>query len=121
MDCSLPGSSAHEILKARILEWVPFPPGDLPDPGIELVSLTSVLIGGFFTTSATWEAQDIYIYTHTHIYIYNYLLSGQKMGCSLISSRNGRNPVLVGVLCNGHCGFRLEGKNSFSNYMWKEQ
>ena len=22
MDCSLPGSSAHEILQARILEWV---------------------------------------------------------------------------------------------------
>ena len=66
---SLPDSSAHEILKARILEWVAFPPGDLPEPGIELVSLTSVLIGGFFTTSAIWEAQDIYIYTHTYTYI----------------------------------------------------
>ena len=33
------------------------PPGDLPDPGIEPVSLTSpALAGGFFTTSATWEA-----------------------------------------------------------------
>ena len=36
MDCSLPGSSVHGILQARILEWLPFPsPGDLPDPGIE--------------------------------------------------------------------------------------
>ena len=36
MDCSLPGSSVHEILQARILEWVAIPsPGDLPDPGIE--------------------------------------------------------------------------------------
>ena len=25
VDCSLPGSSVHEILQARILEWVPFP------------------------------------------------------------------------------------------------
>ena len=34
------------------------PPGDLPDPGIKSVSLTPpVLAGGFFTTSATWEAQ----------------------------------------------------------------
>ena len=34
------------------------PPGDLPDPGIEPVSLKSpALAGGFFTTSATWEAQ----------------------------------------------------------------
>ena len=36
MDCSLPGSSVHEILQARILGWVAIPsPGDLPDPGIE--------------------------------------------------------------------------------------
>ena len=32
--------------------------GDLPDPGIEPAFLMShVLAGGFFTTSATWEAQ----------------------------------------------------------------
>ena len=32
------------------------PPGDLPDPGIELESFMSpALAGGFFTTSATWE------------------------------------------------------------------
>ena len=42
----------------KILEWVAMPhsPGDLPDPGIELMSLTSpALAGRFFTTSATWE------------------------------------------------------------------
>ena len=33
------------------------PPGDLPDPGIELESLTSpALPDRLFTTSATWEA-----------------------------------------------------------------
>ena len=33
------------------------PPGDLPNPGIEPVSLLSpTLAGGFFTTSAIWEA-----------------------------------------------------------------
>ena len=32
-------------------------PADLPNPGIEPTSLTSpALTGGFFTTSATWEA-----------------------------------------------------------------
>ena len=32
-------------------------PGDLPDTGIKPASLTSpALAGGFFTTSATWEA-----------------------------------------------------------------
>ena len=36
-------------------------PGDLPHPGIEPASLTltsPALAGGFFTTSATWEAPN---------------------------------------------------------------
>ena len=39
---------------------LPFPaPGDLPDSGIESASLKSpALAGGFFTTSATWEAHQ---------------------------------------------------------------
>ena len=58
MDCSLPGSSVHGILQARILEWVACPSsGDLPDPGIKPPLLVSpALAGRFFTTSATWEA-----------------------------------------------------------------
>ena len=36
IDCSLPGSSVHGILQARIPEWVTMPsPGNLPDPGIK--------------------------------------------------------------------------------------
>ena len=37
---------------------LPFPsPGDLPDPGIDPISLKSLaLADGLFTTSATWEA-----------------------------------------------------------------
>ena len=36
------------------------PPGDPPDPGIELVSLVSpALAGRVFTTSATWEAPQV--------------------------------------------------------------
>ena len=39
---------------------LPFPlPGDLPDLGMELASLTSpVLAGGFFTTGTTWKAHQ---------------------------------------------------------------
>ena len=34
------------------------PPGDLLDPGLEPTSLMSpALVGGFFTTSATWEVR----------------------------------------------------------------
>ena len=36
MDCSPPGSSAHEICQTTILEWVAISSsGDLPDPRIE--------------------------------------------------------------------------------------
>ena len=39
MGCSLPGSSVHGILQARILSGLPCPPpGDLPDPGIDPAS-----------------------------------------------------------------------------------
>ena len=42
VDGSLPVSSLHGILQARILSGLLFLPlGDLPDPGIELMSLTS--------------------------------------------------------------------------------
>ena len=54
MDCSLPGSTIHGVLQARILEWVPSP-GDLPNPGIKPPSLIApALAGGFFTTRATF-------------------------------------------------------------------
>ena len=57
MDYSLPGFSVHRILQARMLEWIAMhSPGDLPDPGIKPMSLKSPsLVGGFFTTSTTWE------------------------------------------------------------------
>ena len=58
-DCSSPGSSVHGILLARILECVAISSSrDLFNPGIEPKSLASpALAGGFFTMSATWEAQ----------------------------------------------------------------
>ena len=61
MDCSLPGCSVHEIFQStgvgcQSLLW-----GNLPDPEVEPLFLTSpVLAGSFFITSATWEAQRIY-------------------------------------------------------------
>ena len=52
MDCSLPG------LQARILKWVAISSSRGSSiPGTEPGSLTPLaLAGGFFTTSATWEA-----------------------------------------------------------------
>ena len=65
MDCSPPGSSVHGILQERTLEWVAIsspwrstPPRSRPH---NLASLASpVFANGFFTTSTTWEDQDIY-------------------------------------------------------------
>ena len=55
---SPPGSSVRGISRQECWSGVPFPPpGDLPDPGIEPKSLMPpALAGGFFTTSAPWEA-----------------------------------------------------------------
>ena len=59
-----PWTVAHQDhLSMEFSRWkywsgLPCPPsGDLPDPGIKPVSpLSPALGGGFFTTSATWEA-----------------------------------------------------------------
>ena len=50
MDCGPRGSSVHGSLQARIWSGLPFPPpGDLPNPGIELASPVSpALQAGFF-------------------------------------------------------------------------
>ena len=51
---------------------MPFPtPGDLPSPSIEHASLASpALAGGFFTTSATWDAQfSCVTFMYIHILI----------------------------------------------------
>ena len=47
MDCTPPGSPIHEILQARILEWVAIPSsGSLPDPEIKHASLASASLTG---------------------------------------------------------------------------
>ena len=72
MDCSLPGSSVHGILQARILQWGACPPpGDLPDPGIKMSLKSPTLVGRFFTTvppgnpsilqKDLWKAPSLYV------------------------------------------------------------
>ena len=62
MDLSLPGSSVHGILQARVLEWVAMPSSrgsSRPRDWTCISLMSSALAGGFFTTSATREAQLI--------------------------------------------------------------
>ena len=62
-----PRTVAHQVsLSIRFLRqeyWreLPFPsPGNLPDPGIEPATLASpALASGFFTTSATWNINNL--------------------------------------------------------------
>ena len=60
MDCSLLENSMG-FSRQEYRSGLPFAfPGNLPNSGIEPMSFTSpslALAGGFFTTSATWEAQ----------------------------------------------------------------
>ena len=66
IDCMAAQSLSHvcqaplsmEFFRQEYGSGLPFhPPGDLPHPGIESMSLSSpALAGGFFTSSATWEA-----------------------------------------------------------------
>jgi len=63
------------------------PPGYLPNPGIEPTSLMSlVLKGGFFTTSATWEAPD-WVWRPQHI---------------PVPTRSFHEPPLLTHLCGSH-------------------
>ena len=58
IDCSPQALLSMGFSRQEYWGGLPFPlPGDLPDPGIELVSLTPTALAGgvfFFTTSAKW-------------------------------------------------------------------
>ena len=60
LDCSLLGSSDHGISQQEYWSRLPFSsPGDLPDPGIELVSLA--LARMFFTTEPPGKPSVFYL------------------------------------------------------------
>ena len=53
VDHSLPGSSVHGILQARLLEWVAMPLSKGSSQRSNLHLMSPALAGGFFTTSVT--------------------------------------------------------------------
>ena len=99
MDSSLPGSSLHWILQARVLEWVAisFSRGsslDLPDPGIEPGSPT------FQTDALTSEppgsggiCKGTPLFTDCHMWL---------MRSTLQSRDSGRNNPLIHTHVTAH-------------------
>ena len=59
MDCSLPGSSVHGILQARILEWAAMPSSRASSQPRDWTQV-SCIAGRFFIVWATREALSIY-------------------------------------------------------------
>ena len=61
MDCSPPGSSVHEILQVRILEWVAVASCRGSSQPRDRTHVSYIFCTGrrFFTTSATWEGRSL--------------------------------------------------------------
>jgi len=57
-DCSMPGSSVHGILQARILEWIALPSsrGSSQPGGLTGLNYHHCMAGEFFINSTSWEA-----------------------------------------------------------------
>ena len=90
-DCSPPGSSVHSILQARILVWVAMPSSRASSPPRHQmqVSYDPVLVGGFFTSSATWEA----LLSSTSIFLFFNQI------CRGTFSFKGSNMLLFSFVC----------------------
>ena len=72
MDCSLPSSSVHGILQARLLEWVATPFSRVCS-WCRYQTQVSCIVGRFFTIWATKEAQSHCLSIHSTImsWVYN--------------------------------------------------
>ena len=78
----MPDSLSLEFSRQEYWSELPFPsPGDLPNPGLELVSLTSsARAGGFFAISATWEAQSKLKKSQILLFFQRFIQSHHFMG-----------------------------------------
>ena len=65
MDCSLPGSSVHEILQARVLEWVATPSSRGSSRPRDWASV-SCIAGRFFTTELPGKPSS---FSYMYVYI----------------------------------------------------
>ena len=86
-------------------------PGDLPNPGIEPVSLISpALAGGLFTTSMTWEAQrrGRFLANFGLTYISTVDLHRVAQSCLLCATYNNKYYLWLKTTPKGMCCHNLE-------------
>ena len=85
-------------------------PGDLPDPGIEPMTLRSpALAGGFFTTSATWEApRNTYWKNKNNFYFLKYHDGGALVAKSCVTLVSPWTVVLQAPLSMGFLRHEIE-------------
>ena len=85
MACSPPGSSVHEILQARILEWVATASsGDLPHPGTEP---TFIALGDRFFLGTSLRTLQI-----TILWVFVSVVRSGRSRMAPAQRRKGRSP-----------------------------
>jgi len=78
------------------------PPGDLPNPGMEPPSLVSpALVGGFFTTRATWEV-PLLVLIHCYFVVVDLTTVSMRLRCiqSDVTSNLGTSSTFLFVFLN---------------------
>ena len=106
MDCSPPGSSAHGILQARILESVAisFSRGSSRLRDRTCVSCGSCIVGRFFTAKPPGKTQwvDIYVCIYIYLYIKTYrpILQMKQLANSIVLRDFPGGPVVKDPRCN---------------------
>ena len=81
MDHSLPGSSVHGILQARILAWFAMPSPRAPSQPRDQtqVSWVSCIEGRFFTYWTTWETLFLYRLLQNTEYLVSHIIQLYKV------------------------------------------
>ena len=82
------------------------PPGDLPNPGIKPVSLTSpALAGGLFTTGATWEVPILNLPPIKNLLYYDL----QKLDLCCVAGTTGKEEDLDYKEQKCHLNLEIKG------------
>ena len=92
------GSSVHGILQARILEWVAISSSRGSSPARDWTHVSQVsCIGGFFTTSATWEAWKAYAHAHRASLVAQMVKKPPAMQETWVQSLGQEDPLEKGM------------------------